>query len=76
MPRECGLRAGMDDAQDLIDRLCTHAGMIMEDLSATAILAQAKSDRRAKIRLIRSAGEDIAALADAAEVLARRAAVP
>lgn len=76
MPREGALRRGMDDAQDLIDRLCTHAGMIMEDVIPTAISAGARFDRSKKIQLIRTASQDMAALANAAEVVARRAAAP
>lgn len=65
----------MDDTRDLIDRLCALAGMIMEDVSAVAILTGGATDAAAKIEQIRAAAADIAILAEAASVLLGRGEV-
>ncbi len=64
--------AAMDDARDLIDRLCTIAGMIMEDVSAMAVVIDEAILRGEKIRIIRTASQDIDVLAEAASVISRR----
>lgn len=61
----------MDDTRDLIDHLCTRAGMIMEDVSAIAILAGGESDAASRIDRIKAAAADIAVLAEAASVILR-----
>ena len=62
----------MDDTQELIDRLCTWVGMIMEDVSAIAILRSGESDATSRIEQIRAAASDIGILAEAASVILRR----
>ncbi len=62
----------MDDARELIDRLCSIAGTIMEDVSATAVVIDEATARGDKIRIILTASQDIAALAEAASVISRR----
>lgn len=63
----------MDDAKDLIDRLCTLAGMIMEDASAEAVAIETDRNKlTSKIRTIRNSAADVATLADAAMVVLRR----
>lgn len=65
----------MDDRQDLIERLCTIAGMIFEDVSATAIASATDGERASeKIAHIKQAAADAEALANAASVLRRRIA--
>jgi hypothetical protein len=63
------------DTLELIGRLCTEAGNIMEDVSPLAIsrLPADSQQTRTVIAGIWSAGMDISALAAAAEVIARRA---
>ena len=57
------------DFDDLIDQLCTAAGIIMEDVSPIAIV---RGDNRAdRIRKIANAGREILALAEAASALAK-----
>ena len=65
----------MDDSRDLIDRLCTRAGIIMEDVSPVAILTRGECDDASRIEQIRAAAADIAVLADAASVILRRGEV-
>lgn len=62
---------------ELVQRLCLEAGRIMEDESPALAMAQPTSSDRLAARLIRAreAGEDIAALVAAAEVIARRAGI-
>ena len=62
----------MDDTDDLIVRLCTCAGMIMEDTSDIALVASAGSALVERVSRIAAAGRDIEALANAAAVIARR----
>jgi hypothetical protein len=60
----------MDHRQDLIDRLCTIAGMIFEDASATAILRSSDEDGPLdRIERIRRAAADAGKLAEAALVV-------
>lgn len=65
----------MDDSRDLIDRLCAWAGMIMEDVSAIAILTRSQGDAALRIEQIRVAAADIGTLAEAASVILRRGEV-
>lgn len=62
----------MDDAKELVDRLCTLAGMILEDASAQAISIGERDQLRSKLRTIRSAAADAVILADAAVVVLER----
>ena len=65
----------MDETKDLIDRLCTLAGMIMEDASAEALAIESGRDKLAtKIGRIRNSAADVAALSNAAMVVLRRSA--
>ena len=64
----------MDDAQDLIDRLLTLAGIIMEDASAVALVIENGGDRTARIAATAQAAGDVSALTMAAEVALRRLA--
>ena len=59
----------------LVQRLCLEAGRIMEDESPTLAMSLPRSGDgiAARMACIRKAGEDIAALIGAAEVIARRA---
>lgn len=60
---------------DLIAQLCLKAGRIMEDQSPNLALVLPETTEGIALRIaaVRRAGEDIAALAAAAEVIARRA---
>jgi hypothetical protein len=58
------------DAADLVRRLCTLAGTIMEDVSTVALVGATDPDLA--IFKVRQAGADITVLANAAEVVARR----
>lgn len=55
---------------DLIDQLCTAAGIIMEDVSPIVIMRGGNSVDR--IRQIANAGRALLALAEAASALAER----
>lgn len=68
----------MSEVDDLVQRLCVQAGMIMEDASASAVstLPSDSKLRRRRIQLLKAAGADIALLLGAAEVLERRSATP
>ena len=55
------------DVEDLIERLCVAAGMIMEDASVSAISTE--GEPRERILKLLHASEAITALAHAAEVL-------
>lgn len=63
------------DARVLVQLLCLEAGRIMEDDSVDVALTLpgAPSEVEARLAAIRHAGEDIATLAAAAQVLWRRA---
>jgi hypothetical protein len=64
----------MDDGKDLIDQLCTLAGMIFEDASAEAILTSPhKTQDQDRIVRIRTAGLEAQKLADAALIVLQRA---
>ncbi len=62
----------MDDASDLIERLCMAAAMVMEDEVEAALVGSTTRSPSACIEAITRAGCDISALASAAEVIARR----
>lgn len=62
----------MEDANDLIVRLCTCAGMIMEDTSDIALVAGTSGGIGDRVSKVGEAGRDIEALANAAAVIARR----
>ncbi len=59
--------AGME-FDDLIEKLCTAAGIIMEDVSPIALVRG--GNRTDRIRQIAHAGREILALAEAASALA------
>lgn len=59
----------MDDTKELIDRLCTLAGMILEDATAEALsIDEDRGYLREKLQRVRNAAADVAVLADAAVV--------
>ena len=62
-----------EDDADLIDQLCARAGMIIEDMSASAITLQGKSltERRNVVVRLQMVTRRIGALADAAEALSK-----
>lgn len=62
----------MDDAEQLIERLLTAAGMIMEDAAEVALIRDNANPVPDRIAAITMAGNDIAALACAAAIIARR----
>ena len=64
--------ADMDDAQVLIDRLLTLAGIIMEDSSTVALIIENGGDRTARIAATAQAAKDVSALTMAVEVALRR----
>jgi ribosomal protein S28E/S33 len=61
-----------EDARALVIRLCTQAGMRMEDVSAAAICCRALDDNqlRSLVRELVGAVEGVAAILAAANVLA------
>lgn len=61
-----------DDRRELIARLCTTAGMLMEDVSASAIMISRIDDAamRAAVHRLTRASEDIQAIVGAAAILA------
>ena len=62
-----------EDASDLVARLCTVAGMIMEDVLPMALVRPSDlAETEGNLASLRQAGLDTAALAAAAEVVARR----
>jgi hypothetical protein len=56
---------------DLIKRLCTQAGCIMEDASVLALMWDDEPTLEARLGALSSAADDIKVLVDAARVLAR-----
>lgn len=63
----------MDNERELIDRLCTAAGMIMEDASAVAVdIGQDTNQLRAKLEGLRRSAADVVSLLDAATVAYER----
>jgi hypothetical protein len=61
------------DASDLIARLCTVAGTIMEDVSPIALTRPGHpSTVETTLRELQRAAQDIVALANAVEVVGRR----
>lgn len=62
-----------DDAGQLVARLCTVAGMLMEDALPTALFRPASvEERTGNLATLSAVAADIAALIRAAEVVARR----
>lgn len=62
-----------EDAEQLVARLCTAAGMLMEDALPTALFRPASVEEIASnLATLRVMTADIAALIRAAEVVARR----
>ncbi len=60
----------MDNIKELVDRLRTLAGMILEDASAEALLiGESRVQARLKLQRIRKAAADAMILADAAIVV-------
>ena len=67
----------MDDERELIDRLCTHAGMIMEDASAHAVdISQDADQLRTKLEGLRRSAADVAIIIAAAAALLERQSPP
>jgi len=62
----------MNDAQDLISKLCTLAGMIMEDTVDVAIVGSGTVEPRDRIRAIADAASNVQILAAAADVVLAR----
>jgi len=61
-----------NDLLDLANRLCTVAGMIMEDSNSIAVRSpRSLQERKRQIETVAAAGEDIKALMAAAKVLVR-----
>lgn len=61
-----------NDLLELADRLCTVAGMIMEDNNLPAVSTPKNADDRAvTLEALNIAGSDISKLIDAAQVLVR-----
>lgn len=57
----------MDDTRELVDRLCTLVGMILEDASAEALLiGGSRGQAGLRLQKIRKAASDAIILADAA----------
>jgi hypothetical protein len=59
----------MTDAIELIDRLCTFAGMILEDVHEVALVRNASASPTIRIEMIQAAASDVVMLARAAEVI-------
>jgi hypothetical protein len=60
---------GMTPDLELIDKLLTQAGMIMEDASVFAIINRGDLSARQRIITVRDAGRAAAMIAEAAEAL-------
>ena len=61
------------DVSELVARLCTVAGMIMEDVLPMALVRPSDlAETDVNLATLRQAGSDITALAGAAAVVARR----
>ena len=58
------------DVDDLVERLCTAAGMIMEDVSTVAIVRD--DDLPARVAAVAVAARDIGTMAAAASALLER----
>lgn len=65
-----------DDRRELIVRLCTAAGILMEDLSASAVMLPTEDDPaiRAAVHRLARASKEIEAIVSAAAALARPSA--
>jgi hypothetical protein len=62
-----------EDAEQLVVRLCTVAGMLMEDALPTALFRPASVEEiTSNLATLSATAADIAALIGAAEVVARR----
>ena len=61
----------MDDAQDLIDRLLTMAGINIEDASAIAQVIENGGVRTAKIAATAQAAKDVSAPMKAVDIISR-----
>ncbi len=62
-----------EDAQQLVARLCTVAGMLMEDTLPTALFRPARVEEiTSNLATLSAVAADKAALIGAAEVVARR----
>lgn len=64
----------MDEDEELIERLLTAAGSIMEDTSEAALIRGGAHAIAARIAAVDAAGADIATLARAAAIVRRRRA--
>lgn len=61
------------DTRELVEQLCTRAGMLMEEVSEAALIrASSAHDLSSKIRRARSAVQKMDRLLSAAEVLIAR----
>ncbi|MCW3848108.1 hypothetical protein OF829_12730 [Sphingomonas sp. LB-2] len=58
----------MDDQDDIVERLLTLAGSIMEDAAPVALISNSSRGAAHRIQLVLEAGEAIAKLAVAANV--------
>ena len=65
----------MEDADEMIGRLCTIAGMVMEDTIDAALIGATGSFSE-RLAVILQAGEDVSAIASVAAIVARRWASP
>jgi hypothetical protein len=62
-----------EDAEQLVFRLCTVAGMLMEDALPTALFRPASvAEMTGNLAMLSAMAADVAALIHAAEVVARR----
>lgn len=62
-----------EDAEQLVARLCTAAGMLMEDALPTALFRPASAEEiTGNLASLSAMAADMAALIGAAEVVARR----
>lgn len=62
----------MEDATDLIDRLCTVAAVILEDIHYTALRHAESPSPSARIEAIRAAASYLTVLAKAAAIVEAR----
>ena len=62
----------MEDAHDLIERLCIAAGMIIEDTAEHAVAPTRSLATAERIEIISVAGRDIQVISNAAAVIAAR----
>ncbi|MCD2317267.1 hypothetical protein LQ954_14055 [Sphingomonas sp. IC-11] len=62
----------MSEAEDLVIRLLTAAGMIMEDTAEAAVIRIGDIRTDVRVAVVLAAGEDTAVLARAAAIITRR----